>query len=66
LTARGARCIDQPGANARQYEEQTMLHHDFIDSWLHTIVEASANVVFALSGSLARVRKRLDMVGCAR
>jgi len=43
-----------------------MLHHDFIDSWLHTIVEASANVVFALSGSLARVRKRLDMVGCAR
>lgn len=40
-----------------------MPHQDFIVSWLHTIVEASANVAFALSGLLAGVRKRLDVVG---
>ena len=38
-------------------------HEEFIVSWLHTTVEASANVAFALSGLLAGVRKRLDMVG---
>ncbi|GAB3757641.1 trimeric intracellular cation channel family protein [Ramlibacter monticola] len=40
-----------------------MPHQDLIVSWLHTIVEATANVAFALSGLLAGVRKRLDMVG---
>jgi uncharacterized membrane protein YeiH len=40
-----------------------LLHQEFLVSWLHTIVEASANVAFALSGLLAGVRKRLDMVG---
>jgi uncharacterized membrane protein YeiH len=38
-------------------------HQDFIVSWLHTIVEASANVAFAASGLIAGVRKRLDVVG---
>lgn len=38
-------------------------HQEFIVSWLHTIVEASANAAFALSGLLAGVRKRLDVVG---
>lgn len=42
---------------------QPVPHQEFIVSWLHTIVEASANVAFALSGLLAGVRKRLDMVG---
>lgn len=42
---------------------QTLPHPDFFVSWLHTIVEAAANVAFALSGLLAGVRKQLDMVG---
>jgi uncharacterized membrane protein YeiH len=38
-------------------------HQELIVSGLHTIVEASANVAFALSGLLAGVRKQLDMIG---
>ncbi|MEJ8837256.1 trimeric intracellular cation channel family protein [Ramlibacter sp. AN1133] len=37
--------------------------HDLLLSWLHTLVEATANLAFALSGLLAGMRKRLDMVG---
>jgi uncharacterized membrane protein YeiH len=40
-----------------------MAHQDLIVSWLHMLVEASANVAFALSGLLAGIRKRLDVVG---
>jgi len=40
-----------------------MAHQDLIVTWLHTLVEASANVAFALSGLLAGIRKRLDVVG---
>lgn len=40
-----------------------MAHPDLIVSWLHTLVEATANVAFALSGLLAGIRKRLDVVG---
>jgi uncharacterized membrane protein YeiH len=31
--------------------------------WLYTLVEATANIAFALSGLLAGIRKRLDVVG---
>src|SRR3954447_15238043 len=31
--------------------------------WLYTLVEATANLAFALSGLLAGIRKRLDVVG---
>ena len=40
-----------------------MANPDLILSWLHTAVEASANLAFALSGLLAGIRKRLDVVG---
>lgn len=40
-----------------------MPQHDLIFSWVHTLVEAAANVAFALSGLLAGLRKRLDVVG---
>jgi len=40
-----------------------MAHPDLIVSWLHTLVEATANVAFALSGLLAGIRKQLDVVG---
>lgn len=40
-----------------------MAHQDLIVSWLHTLVEATANVAFALSGLLAGIRKQLDVVG---
>lgn len=36
---------------------------DQILSWFHTLVEATANIAFALSGLLAGLRKRLDVVG---
>jgi len=42
---------------------QPVPHQEIIVSWLHTIVEASANVAFAASGLIAGVRKRLDVVG---
>jgi len=42
---------------------QPMAHQDLILSWLYTLVEAAANVAFALSGLLAGIRKRLDVVG---
>src|SRR4051794_9740358 len=32
-------------------------------SWLYTLVEATATMAFALSGLLAGMRKRLDVVG---
>lgn len=40
-----------------------MIHQDLIVAWLHMLVEATANVAFALSGLLAGIRKRLDVVG---
>jgi uncharacterized membrane protein YeiH len=40
-----------------------MANPDLILSWLHTLVEASANLAFALSGLVAGHRKRLDIVG---
>jgi uncharacterized membrane protein YeiH len=40
-----------------------MPSHDLILTWAYTVVEATANVAFALSGLLAGVRKRLDVVG---
>lgn len=40
-----------------------MPNHDLIVSWLHTLVEATANLAFAASGLLAGLRKRLDIVG---
>ncbi|GAB3655952.1 trimeric intracellular cation channel family protein [Ramlibacter alkalitolerans] len=40
-----------------------MPNQDLLLSWLHTLVEATANVAFALSGLLAGIRKRLDVVG---
>lgn len=40
-----------------------MANPDLILSWLHTLVEATANIAFALSGLLAGIRKRLDVVG---
>ena len=42
---------------------QAMANQDLILTWLHTFVEATANVAFALSGLLAGIRKRLDVVG---
>jgi uncharacterized membrane protein YeiH len=40
-----------------------MTQPDVLVSWLQTTAEATANVAFALSGLLAGVRKRLDVVG---
>ena len=40
-----------------------MANTDIILTWFHTLVEATANIAFALSGLLAGVRKRLDVVG---
>ena len=40
-----------------------MEHQELILSWLYTLVEATANLAFALSGLLAGMRKRLDVVG---
>ena len=40
-----------------------MEHQELILSWLYTLVEAAANLAFALSGLLAGIRKRLDVVG---
>jgi uncharacterized membrane protein YeiH len=40
-----------------------MANTDVILSWLHTVVEATGNLAFALSGLLAGIRKRLDVVG---
>jgi uncharacterized membrane protein YeiH len=40
-----------------------MEHQELIVSWLYALVEATANLAFALSGLLAGVRKRLDVVG---
>lgn len=40
-----------------------MPDQDLILSWIHTVVEATANVAFALSGLLAGIRKGLDLVG---
>lgn len=40
-----------------------MANPDLILSWLHTLVEATANIAFALSGLMAGIRKRLDVVG---
>ncbi|MBA2961833.1 MULTISPECIES: trimeric intracellular cation channel family protein [Ramlibacter] len=40
-----------------------MANTDLVLTWFHTLVEATANVAFALSGLLAGVRKRLDVVG---
>src|SRR3954470_10686582 len=40
-----------------------MANTDVILSWVHTAVEATGNVAFALSGLLAGIRKRLDVVG---
>ena len=40
-----------------------MANPDLILTWLHTLVEATANLAFALSGLLAGIRKRLDVVG---
>jgi uncharacterized membrane protein YeiH len=42
---------------------QPMASQDLIVTWIHTLVEASANLAFALSGLLAGLRKRLDIVG---
>jgi uncharacterized membrane protein YeiH len=39
-----------------------MGHHDLL-AWLYMVVEATANLAFALSGLLAGIRKRLDIVG---
>ncbi|MBC5781429.1 trimeric intracellular cation channel family protein [Ramlibacter sp. USB13] len=40
-----------------------MPNQDEIFTWVHTAVEAGANVAFALSGLLAGIRKQLDVVG---
>ena len=40
-----------------------MANQDLIFTWIHTLVEAAANLAFALSGLLAGIRKRLDVVG---
>jgi uncharacterized membrane protein YeiH len=42
---------------------QAMQHQELIVSWAYTLVEATANLAFALSGLLAGIRKRLDVVG---
>jgi uncharacterized membrane protein YeiH len=42
---------------------RAMANPDLIFSVLHTVVEATANLAFALSGLLAGIRKRLDVVG---
>jgi uncharacterized membrane protein YeiH len=44
-------------------DNAAMPNQDLLLSWLHTLVEASANVAFALSGLLAGLRKQLDVVG---
>ena len=38
-------------------------HQEDIFTWVHALVEAGANVAFALSGLLAGLRKQLDVVG---
>jgi uncharacterized membrane protein YeiH len=42
---------------------RAMEHQQLIVSWLYALVEATANLAFALSGLLAGGRKRLDVVG---
>jgi uncharacterized membrane protein YeiH len=42
---------------------RAMADPDLIFSWLHVLVEATATLAFALSGLLAGIRKRLDVVG---
>jgi uncharacterized membrane protein YeiH len=42
---------------------RAMANPDLILSWVHTVAEATANLAFALSGLLAGIRKRLDVVG---